>query len=64
MRRTYNLPARLGGLGIQDPTAESDIEYDNSNRVTAQLTSAIYNQHNRLQIDKDLQSATMKNMER
>ena len=34
MRQIYSLPARLGGLGLQIPSADSDMEYENSQLVT------------------------------
>ena len=55
-RLTFSLPARLGGLGIQIPTEESDFEYQNSTLMTSQLTEAIFQQRCLLQIDKEAQS--------
>ena len=55
-RQIFSLPARLGGLGFQDPSVESDFEYECSVRMTNQLASAIYNQDEQLHVDEDMQS--------
>ena len=47
-RRYLALPTRYGGLGIQDPTATADIEFDSSSKITEPLANLIYNQDNRL----------------
>ena len=36
-----NLPARLGGLGVANPTVQAVVEFDASSKVTASLTNAI-----------------------
>ena len=59
MRMIFSLPARLGGMGFQDPSAESDFEYKKSTVATAQLRDAIFNQHSSLDIDEDSQLTTM-----
>ena len=38
------LPVRLGGLGIINPVTIADSEYDNSTRLTAELTQSIISQ--------------------
>ena len=38
------LPLRHGGLGIQDPTETSDVEFRASCEITEELTQMIYNQ--------------------
>ncbi len=44
-RRLLALPVRLGGLGLQDPSSVSHIEYLSSVKITEALTSLIYNQN-------------------
>ena len=44
-RQWYSLPPRLGGLGIIIPSEVSDIFYNNSKQVTADLVNRIVNQH-------------------
>ena len=44
-RRIVALPYRYGGLGICDPTASSEEEYQASKKITAQLTQLIYQQN-------------------
>ena len=44
MRKVYSLPARLGGLGFQNPVVDAQMEYSNSVTMTLQLTNAIFNQ--------------------
>ena len=43
-RSIFSLPVRLGGLGIQNPCETADREYDNSTRITRNLTRLIVNQ--------------------
>ena len=43
-RKIFALPAREGGLSIYDISETSDIEYQNSRKMTASLTNAIYAQ--------------------
>ena len=59
MRKLYSLPAKLGGLGFQDPSAEAEFEYQNSIMATAQLTNAIYNQLSHLDVDVEYQRKIM-----
>ena len=47
-RAIIALPVRFGGLGIQDPTATAQIEYEASVKVTEQLTNVIYQQQKSL----------------
>ena len=54
------LPARAGGMSLQNPTEESDAVYANSILATAQLTNAIYEQHERLDIDVEAEEQAMK----
>ena len=56
MRIIYSLPARSGGLGIQNPEKDANFEYNNSLMMTKQLTDAIYRQDNCLLIDEEEQS--------
>ena len=58
MRKLYALPARLGGLGIDNPVENADFEYENSKLITEQLTEAIFHQHSYLQLDENLQDRT------
>ena len=43
-REMISLPARLGGLGIPTPGDEADHEFENSTKLTANLTTAIVEQ--------------------
>ena len=43
-RKIFALPAREGGLSIYDISETSDMEYQNSRKMTASLTNAIYEQ--------------------
>ena len=43
-RNIFALPAREGGLSIYNISESSDMEYQNSCNMTADLTNAIYNQ--------------------
>ena len=43
-RELIALPPRLGGLGITNPVQISDMEYENSMKLTAQLQLLIVNQ--------------------
>ena len=43
-RELLGLPARLGGLGIANPCDDAVHEFDNSMKLTANLTTAIVNQ--------------------
>ncbi len=59
LRMILHLPARMGGMGFLDPSIESNWEYENSKRVTSQLTEAIYQQKSRLEIDEEAQGRVM-----
>ena len=41
LRRIFSLPARLGGLSIQNPSLEADNEYQSSLQATLQLKESI-----------------------
>ena len=41
-RELFSLQARYGGLGIINPTAVADLEYDNSLQATEQLVHIAY----------------------
>ena len=43
-RRILALPVRFGGIGVLNPVKTSDIEYETSLKVTANLKTLIYNQ--------------------
>ena len=52
--RILALTARFGGLGIQNPVKTSDNEYNNSIKITKDLTNLIYLQEQPLdKLDKD-----------
>ena len=55
-RKIFALPAKLGGLGINNPSDMSNIEYENSILATQQLTDAIVGQNTSLHIDEDEES--------
>ena len=44
-RDLISLPARLGGLGINDPTKVARQQFENSSRVSSALTSNLCQQH-------------------
>ena len=46
------LPPRLGGLGIVNPSKSADLEYSNSKRLTATLSSYILAQNENGEIDE------------
>ena len=51
-RALLSLPVRLGGLGIINPIKISDEEFENSKKMTLNLTSAI--EHQQREYPKDL----------
>ena len=60
LRLLFSLPARMGGLGFQDPSAESAFDYECSVRITAQLANAIYNQDEQFRLNDDQQTEARK----
>ena len=60
MRLILRLPARAGSMSFQNPAEESDTEYAHSKLATAQLTQAIFEQHERLSIDQQEEEAARK----
>ena len=52
-RKIFALPAREGGLAIFNISESSDNEYQNSRKMTAGLTEAIYQQENEYHDDMD-----------
>ena len=60
MRLIYSLPARMGGLGFQDPSAEASTDYECSMRITAQLANAIYDQDEQFEPNDDQQTVARK----
>ena len=53
-RKIFELPVRLGGLGIYNPTSTADVEFNASTRITANLTEIICHQEKDLNnYDKD-----------
>ena len=55
MRLVFSLPARLGGLGFQNPGMEADFEFYYSMRATSQLKDAIKTQRQEFQNDEERQ---------
>ena len=51
-RRIVALSVKFGGLGILNPTTTSDLDFNNSIKITANLTKII--------IDQDLDYSTLK----
>lgn len=49
-------------MGFLNLSEEADWEYENSSRVTAHLTEAIYQQKSCLQIDEEAQEAVMEDL--
>ena len=47
-RRLLALPVRFGGIGVLNPVKTSDIEYETSVKVTANLKTLIFNQERNL----------------
>ena len=47
-RKMISLPVRMGGLGMQDPTATADTEFHNSSVVKKSLTDIILKQETNL----------------
>ena len=64
LRRIFSLPARLGGLSIQNPSLEADNEYQSSLQATLQLKESIIAQKDHLVIDNDRQKATINGIRR
>ena len=60
MRAIMKLPARLGGLGFQNPAEEAQFEYENSQIATKQLTEAITVQQATLTINTMFEEADIK----
>ena len=60
MRKVLRLPPRLGGMGFQNPSEESDCEYENSRLATNELSNAIFEQQTSLHIDSCTQEAALK----
>ena len=55
IRDLVALPARLGGMGIINPTKVADYEYSNSRKLTQPLTEMIMEQNNTGEIDESRQ---------
>ena len=64
LRDIIALPLRNGGIGIQDPSLESDYDYEDSLLVTANLTQAIIDQLPTYVEDKVTQATIMKDIKR
>ena len=60
LRGILKLPARLGGMGLTDPSEEAEFELENSQLITAQLTEAIFNQEQSFEINDEVQKEAMK----
>ena len=50
-RALLAFPVRLGGMGIVNPVAVCDYEYEASNQVTAPLVNSIYTQESTFKMD-------------
>ena len=59
LRIILSLPARLGGMGFLNPCEEADGEYANSLVVNAQLTQAIFEQKQSLEIDEEARATSL-----
>ena len=55
IRDLVALPARLGGMGIINPTKVAECEYSNSRKLTQPLTKMIIEQNDTGEIDEDKQ---------
>ena len=55
IRNITSLPARMGGLCIQNCTTTAGVEYSNSVEATKQLTDAIFQQHTTFQPNEEKQ---------
>ena len=60
LRLIFRLPARLGGLGLLNPSEESNSEHVNSTIATANLKDAIYNQQDSFITDVEIDAAARK----
>ena len=59
-RELISLPARLGGLGIPNPTQQADIQYQNSRKITAPMAALIIQQHQEVSEQPDSYQANTK----
>ena len=57
-RELISLPARLGGLGMPDPTQQADLQHQNSRRITASMAALIIQQHQNVPEQPGDQSST------
>ena len=53
MKTVFTLPAKMGGLGIRNINEISELEYQNSLKLTEELTSQIFNQSRVMKLDDD-----------
>jgi hypothetical protein len=60
LRRLVALPARMGGMGIIDPTAIADDEHSNSIVITDQIVNSIIQQKSVHEMDPELQRSNLK----
>ena len=63
MRDVYALPARWGGLGIDNPVVDSPFKYDESVQITEQLKCLVRDGEKSLVLDVAEQLSTIKMME-
>lgn len=56
-RELLSLPARLGGLGIEDPTQKAETQYQGSKEITTALVALILGEHDGI----DLSTSSIKN---
>ena len=59
-RNLLELPARLGGLGIMNPTKNAEVHHNSSLRITAPLTTLILRQEKGCSRDINVVQATIK----
>ena len=64
IRRIISLPAKMGGLGINNIALTSDLEYDNSVAATHALADAIYNQNTTYAADNEKQVKILASIKR
>ena len=63
MRDVYALPARWGGLGIDNPVVDSPFKYEESVQFTEQLKCLVRDGEKFLSLDAAAQLSTIKKME-
>ena len=64
IRNILALPARMGGIGITDPTSTAELEYENSVKATRELANAIFNQREQFADNDEIQRQIMNNIKK